>query len=64
MWRSCSGKRAEQPDCVRLTDATNTLKDQGWNNDVMGTWEWVADATPDNQTVALAPAPLCALPNR
>lgn len=46
LWRSCSGTLAEQSDLFRLTYATETLKDQGWDNYVMDTREWLSGATP------------------
>jgi hypothetical protein len=35
LWRSCSGNLAAQSDLFRLTYATETLKDRGWDNYVM-----------------------------
>ncbi|EQC00803.1 hypothetical protein B738_08719 [Photorhabdus temperata subsp. temperata M1021] len=32
LWRSCSGNLAAQSDLFRLTYASETLKDQGWDN--------------------------------
>lgn len=46
LWRSCSGTLAEQSDLFRLTYATETLKDQGWDNYVMDTREWLSGAPP------------------
>lgn len=40
LWRSCSGRIADQSDLFRLTYACEHLKDQGWNNYVMSTQEW------------------------
>ncbi|CND40526.1 DUF2913 family protein [Yersinia pseudotuberculosis] len=40
LWRSCSGNMAAQSDLFRLTYATETLKDQGWDNYVMESREW------------------------
>lgn len=40
LWRSCSGNLAEQSDLFRLTYATETLRDQGWDNYVMDSREW------------------------
>lgn len=46
LWRSCSGNLAAQSDLFRLTYATETLKDRGWDNYVMGNREWKSDITP------------------
>lgn len=46
LWRSCSGSLAAQSDLFRLTYATETLKDQGWDNYVMDAREWKSDVTP------------------
>ncbi|MGL5385298.1 MAG: DUF2913 family protein [Serratia sp. (in: enterobacteria)] len=40
LWRSCSGNLSAQSDLFRLTYASETLKDQGWDNDVMDAREW------------------------
>ncbi len=40
LWSSCSGNLADQSDLFRLTYATETLKDQGWDNYVMNSQEW------------------------
>ncbi|OJH81830.1 DUF2913 family protein [Serratia marcescens] len=40
LWHSCSGNIAEQSDLFRLTYATETLKQQGWDNAVMSSREW------------------------
>lgn len=40
LWRSCSGNLTDQSDLFRLTYASETLRDQNWNNYVMGTQEW------------------------
>lgn len=46
LWRSCSGDLAAQSDLFRLTYATETLKDQGWDNYVMDNREWKSGVTP------------------
>jgi len=46
LWRSCSGDLAAQSDLFRLTYATETLKDQGWDNYVMYNREWKSGVTP------------------
>ncbi|WP_052130753.1 DUF2913 family protein [Erwinia typographi] len=46
IWRSCRGNLADQSDLFRLTYATETLKDQGWDNYVMDSREWAAGGTP------------------
>lgn len=46
LWRSCSGDLAAQSDLFRLTYATETLKDQGWDNYVMDSREWKSGVTP------------------
>ncbi len=40
LWRSCGGNLAEQSDLFRLTYATETLKQLGWDNAVMSSREW------------------------
>ncbi|MMZ51653.1 hypothetical protein D3C81_359210 [compost metagenome] len=40
LWRSCSGNLAAQSDLFRLTYASETLKDQGWDNYVLDAQEW------------------------
>jgi hypothetical protein len=40
LWRSCSDNLAAQSDLFRLTYASETLKDQGWDNYVMDAREW------------------------
>lgn len=40
LWLSCSGNLAVQSDLFRLTYATETLKDQGWDSTVADTREW------------------------
>lgn len=40
LWKSCSGNLTDQSDLFRLTYACEYLKDQGWNNYVMGSQEW------------------------
>ncbi|CNI78767.1 Protein of uncharacterised function (DUF2913) [Yersinia frederiksenii] len=46
LWRSCSGDLAAQSDLFRLTYATETLKDQGWDNYVVDNREWKSGVTP------------------
>ncbi len=46
LWRSCSGNLAAQSDLFRLTYATETLKDRGWDNYVMDAREWRSETTP------------------
>lgn len=46
LWRSCSGNMAAQSDLFRLTYATETLKDQGWDNYVMDSREWKSGTVP------------------
>jgi hypothetical protein len=46
LWRSCSGDLAAQSDLFRLTYATETLKDQGWDNYVMDNREWKSGVMP------------------
>lgn len=45
LWRSCSGNLAAQSDLFRLTYASETLKDQGWDNYVMDAREWKSGVT-------------------
>ena len=45
LWRSCSGNLAAQSDLFRLTYASETLKDQGWDNYVMDAHEWKSGVT-------------------
>lgn len=45
LWSSCSGNLTAQSDLFRLTYATETLKDQGWDNYVMDTREWKSGVT-------------------
>jgi hypothetical protein len=40
LWRSCSGDIAAQSDLLRLTYATEVLKDDGWGNKLMSEKEW------------------------
>ncbi|HDL6964615.1 TPA: DUF2913 family protein [Yersinia enterocolitica] len=46
LWRSCSDNMAAQSDLFRLTYATETLKDQGWDNYVMDSREWKFGTVP------------------
>ncbi|MFW5393212.1 DUF2913 family protein [Yersinia sp. 2544 StPb PI] len=46
LWRSCSGNMAAQSDLFRLTYATETLRDQGWDNYVMDSREWKSGTVP------------------
>jgi Protein of unknown function (DUF2913) len=46
LWRSCSGNLAAQSDLFRLTYATETLKDRGWDNYVMDGREWKSGIVP------------------
>ncbi|WP_252189171.1 DUF2913 family protein, partial [Serratia marcescens] len=46
LWRSCSGNLAAQSDLFRLTYASETLKDQGWDNYVLDAYEWKSGVTP------------------
>ncbi|CAI1068253.1 Protein of uncharacterised function (DUF2913) [Serratia entomophila] len=45
LWHSCSGNLAAQSDLFRLTYASETLKDQGWDNYVMDAREWKSGVT-------------------
>ena len=47
LWRSCSGNLAEQSDLFRLTYATETLKQLGWDNAVMSSREWRNGVLPE-----------------
>lgn len=40
LWRSSSGNLAEQSDLFRLTYVTESLKDRGWENQVLSAAEW------------------------
>ncbi|MBG6243216.1 MAG: DUF2913 family protein [Candidatus Symbiopectobacterium sp. Dall1.0] len=42
LWQSCTGEVTKQSDLFRLTFATECLKDQGWNNEVMSDREWLS----------------------
>ncbi|MEO9270317.1 DUF2913 family protein [Serratia ureilytica] len=46
LWSSCSGNLSAQSDLFRLTYATETLKERGWENYVMDAREWQAETTP------------------
>lgn len=46
LWNSCSGNITEQSDLFRLTYATETLKQQGWDSAVMNSREWREDVLP------------------
>ncbi|MGJ3438261.1 hypothetical protein BSQ98_24710 [Serratia liquefaciens] len=46
LWRSCSGNLAAQSDLFRLTYASETLKDQGWDNYVLDAKEWKSCVMP------------------
>ncbi|HHL2713090.1 TPA: DUF2913 family protein [Yersinia enterocolitica] len=46
LWRSCRGNLSAQSDLFRLTYATETLKDQGWDNYMMGSREWKSGTVP------------------
>lgn len=47
LWHSCSGDIAEQSDLFRLTYATETLKQLGWDNAVMSSREWREGVLPE-----------------
>ncbi|CDQ52064.1 Protein of uncharacterised function (DUF2913) [Klebsiella pneumoniae] len=47
LWHSCSGNIAEQSDLFRLTYATETLKQLGWDNAVMSSREWHEGVLPE-----------------
>lgn len=47
LWHSCSGNIAEQSDLFRLTYATETLKQLGWDNAVMSSREWREGELPE-----------------
>ncbi|STU22648.1 Protein of uncharacterised function (DUF2913) [Klebsiella pneumoniae] len=46
LFRSCSGNLAAQSDLFRLTYASETLKDQGWDNYVLDAHEWKSGVVP------------------
>lgn len=45
LWRSCSANLATQSDLFRLTYATETLKDLGWDSQVMDMRQWKSGLT-------------------
>lgn len=47
LWNSCSGNIAEQSDLFRLTYATETLKQLGWDNAVMSSRDWREGLLPE-----------------
>nr|WP_102135795.1 DUF2913 family protein [Candidatus Erwinia dacicola] len=47
LWNSCSGNIAKQSDLFRLTYATETLKQLGWDNAVMNSPEWCDSVLPE-----------------
>lgn len=47
LWNSCTGNIGEQSDLFRLTYATETLKQLGWDNAVMSSREWRDDVLPE-----------------
>ena len=51
LWNSCSGNIAEQSDLFRLTYATETLKQLGWDNGVMSSREWREGVLPETGVV-------------
>ena len=51
LWHSCSGNIAEQSDLFRLTYATETLKQLGWDNGVMSSREWREGVLPETGVV-------------
>jgi len=46
LWRSCTGDIAAQSDLFRLTYATEKLRDQGWDSQLLKTKEWASAAVP------------------
>jgi hypothetical protein len=48
LWKSCSGNIAEQSDLFRLTYATETLKQLGWDNAVLSSREWREGVLPES----------------
>nr|WP_241390832.1 DUF2913 family protein [Serratia proteamaculans]ULG15665.1 hypothetical protein 495p1_00056 [Serratia proteamaculans] len=46
LFRSCSGNLTAQSDLFRLTYASETLKDQGWDNYVLDAKEWKSGVAP------------------
>ncbi|MBH1913612.1 Rpn family recombination-promoting nuclease/putative transposase (plasmid) [Serratia marcescens] len=46
LFRSCSGKLAAQSVLFRLTYASETLKDQGWDNYLLDAKEWKSGVVP------------------
>ncbi|OJH81824.1 DUF2913 family protein [Serratia marcescens] len=51
LWHSCSGNIAEQSDLFRLTYATETLKQLGWDNAVLSSREWREGVLPETGVV-------------
>ncbi|WP_282677521.1 DUF2913 family protein [Serratia marcescens] len=47
LWNSCTGNIGEQSDLFRLTYATETLKQLGWDNAVMSSREWHEGVLPE-----------------
>ncbi len=46
LFHSCSGKLAAQSVLFRLTYASETLKDQGWDNYLLDAKEWKSGVVP------------------
>ena len=51
LWHSCSGNIARQSDLFRLTYATETLKQLGWDNAVLSSREWREGVLPETGVV-------------
>lgn len=49
LWHSCSGNIAGQSDLFRLTYATETLKQLGWDNAVLSSREWREGELPETE---------------
>ncbi|MBN5380571.1 DUF2913 family protein [Serratia marcescens] len=47
LWHSCTGNIVEQSDLFRLTYATETLKQLGWDNAVLSSREWREGVLPE-----------------
>lgn len=46
LWRSCTGAVEAQSDLFRLTYATETLNNMGWNNFLLSSKEWKSGDSP------------------
>jgi hypothetical protein len=44
LWQTCCGELSQQSDLLRLTQAIETLKSQGWINAVVADDEWAPEA--------------------